>query len=696
MTPTPAFVAVAGVPAWLVALGLAAVGVAVTVAATRSVAGTLRRRAARGARATPMFGLVLVLGWFVLVAVGVVYLAAPTVLDAGTWNAGATALTFGFLSTLVAALAVGGAVALHAGRGFSVRPLALVSAAYPLAYAPAATPHVSGAPVPAFVVGVAEAIPPVAAAYAGLFFLWRRVAAGVDTHVTVDPSPSAPDRDSTAERPVEDVRVVSEAEAEALRTAGYPTVESVRATDPGDLADVDGVDGNTVVAIRDADYVAEATDERPLEDVSGVGPSEAATLRDAGHASTADLRAAGQAELAAVDGVSDALAARITADVGGDDAADEAADDAPKPGRPLADLDALGDRQVEALRAAGYDTVEEARATAAGELQGVFGVGSETVEAIRAAEPADPDAAGGDGSPATGDGATDADDGGADASGDSEASDSEETPSVDWAGLTDERPDVSERFVDAVADVERANVAHVSEAGVLGMQLRFADGREARAHAVDPDDNRADVDTFAGRARGWSQADTHDAVVEVLAWGTDPAPWLARPLDVSGFGDDHRPEALAEQVGVAVAVCDAVRHAGLYGTAHYSLSPSTLFRGDGGVQVGDWGVADALGLRGPDAYAAPEQVGDGDVGTHTTVYRAGATLFWLFAGRAPYDADRDDLAAAVRAGEAPRVDEVADAPADVADAVARAMDPDPARRYDSVHHLSLDVQGGAD
>ncbi|MCG1003948.1 MULTISPECIES: 50S ribosomal protein L32e [Halobacterium] len=54
-----------------------------------------------------------------------------------------------------------------------------------------------------------------------------------------------------------------------------------------------------------------------LEDISGVGPSKAEALREAGYESVEDMRAASQSELADVSGIGNALAARIKADVGG-------------------------------------------------------------------------------------------------------------------------------------------------------------------------------------------------------------------------------------------------------------------------------------------------------------------------------------------------------------------------------------------
>jgi large subunit ribosomal protein L32e len=64
-----------------------------------------------------------------------------------------------------------------------------------------------------------------------------------------------------------------------------------------------------------ADEDTDAPEE--LENVSGVGPSKAEALRDAGYESVEDVQAASQGELADVDGVGNALAARIKADVGG-------------------------------------------------------------------------------------------------------------------------------------------------------------------------------------------------------------------------------------------------------------------------------------------------------------------------------------------------------------------------------------------
>ena len=70
-----------------------------------------------------------------------------------------------------------------------------------------------------------------------------------------------------------------------------------------------------------------------LEGISGVGESKADALREAGYESVEDVQAASQAELAEVEGIGNALAARIKADVGGleidEETEAEIEDDAP-------------------------------------------------------------------------------------------------------------------------------------------------------------------------------------------------------------------------------------------------------------------------------------------------------------------------------------------------------------------------------
>ncbi|MFB6092196.1 MAG: 50S ribosomal protein L32e [Haloquadratum sp.] len=68
---------------------------------------------------------------------------------------------------------------------------------------------------------------------------------------------------------------------------------------------------------NDTDDAENGDEITTLEDISGVGPSKADALREAGYESVDDVKAASQSELADVENVGNALAARIKADVGG-------------------------------------------------------------------------------------------------------------------------------------------------------------------------------------------------------------------------------------------------------------------------------------------------------------------------------------------------------------------------------------------
>jgi large subunit ribosomal protein L32e len=154
-----------------------------------------------------------------------------------------------------------------------------------------------------------------------------------------------------AEAELTELGGVGEETAESLAAAGVETVEHVAATEQEDLQAIEGV--STALAARmkaetagvevsddidaavtdlgeetteeettdGADEDEESTEEADdgiteLEDISGVGEAKADALREAGYDSIDYIQGASQDELANVEGVGMALAARIKADVG--------------------------------------------------------------------------------------------------------------------------------------------------------------------------------------------------------------------------------------------------------------------------------------------------------------------------------------------------------------------------------------------
>jgi large subunit ribosomal protein L32e len=151
--------------------------------------------------------------------------------------------------------------------------------------------------------------------------------------------------EAEAERDLTDIAGVGESMAEKLRDAGFETVEHLRVATEDQLSDVDGIGAALAARIKadvgdvsadSADDSDDATDAgtddadeqvdeyEDLTDISGVGDAKADALRSGGYETVEAVRAASQDELADVEGVGMALAARIKADVGGLEVAEEA------------------------------------------------------------------------------------------------------------------------------------------------------------------------------------------------------------------------------------------------------------------------------------------------------------------------------------------------------------------------------------
>jgi serine/threonine-protein kinase len=116
---------------------------------------------------------------------------------------------------------------------------------------------------------------------------------------------------------------------------------------------------------------------------------------------------------------------------------------------------------------------------------------------------------------------------------------------------------------------------------------------------------------------------------------------------------------LAERLALFLQVCDAVAYAHTRLVVHRDIKPGNiLVNADGEVKLLDFGIAklvDAESTRDvtcdlhmSPAYAAPEQLIGGYIGTATDVYALGVTLFELLTGRLPWTDDGVALATAVR------------------------------------------------
>lgn len=203
-------------------------------------------------------------------------------------------------------------------------------------------------------------------------------------------------------------------------------------------------------------------------------------------------------------------------------------------------------------------------------------------------------------------------------------------------------------------------------------------------------------------------------LVDVVA-GPDDEPLLvldyqegAQPITAAAA---ERQLTVRERVGLFSKVLDALRSAHERGVIHCDLSAANVVvRKDGEPVVIDFGIAKVSWERagtvtvGPRPltyeYASPEQYRGEPLTVRTDIYSAGALLYELVTGSLPHRLDRRDLEACrkavlegeivrpskrVLAGSAPDARSVArHLRGDLDAIVLKALERDPARRYESV------------
>ncbi|TCO43196.1 serine/threonine-protein kinase [Dokdonella fugitiva] len=116
---------------------------------------------------------------------------------------------------------------------------------------------------------------------------------------------------------------------------------------------------------------------------------------------------------------------------------------------------------------------------------------------------------------------------------------------------------------------------------------------------------------------------------------------------------------LRERLELFLQVCDAVAYAHTRLVVHRDIKPANILVGaDGRVKLLDFGIAKLLDQDGgrnttqtlhlSPAYAAPEQLTGGHVGTSTDVHALGVTLFELLTGTLPWSVEGAPMTTALR------------------------------------------------
>jgi eukaryotic-like serine/threonine-protein kinase len=154
--------------------------------------------------------------------------------------------------------------------------------------------------------------------------------------------------------------------------------------------------------------------------------------------------------------------------------------------------------------------------------------------------------------------------------------------------------------------------------------------------------------------------------------------------------------------------CRGLEHAHRHGVVHRDVKPGNLLRSDEGtVKLADFGIAkagDAVSritqvgsVLGTAAYLAPEQAAGEEAGPRSDIYSLGVVAYQLLTGRLPYEAQSlTELALKQQRERPPLLDEaVEDVPHGVAQAVARALQLEPDRRFGSATEFREALAAGA-
>ena len=215
------------------------------------------------------------------------------------------------------------------------------------------------------------------------------------------------------------------------------------------------------------------------------------------------------------------------------------------------------------------------------------------------------------------------------------------------------------------------------------------------------------VERLLKEAETWQQLDSHDHIVSVIDYGSEPLPWIAMEyIDAGHLGERVGDLAIEQALWTAIATTKAVRHAHRRGVAHLDLKPqNVLFRSVEDAwdvpKVADWGLSKQLlehskSVEGMSPhYAAPEQFDSdkyGGTDDITDVYQLGAVFYELFTGQPPFEGKTFEVINKIQSETPTPPSELADVPPELDDILLTALATEKADRYETVIYLRDDLQ----
>lgn len=250
--------------------------------------------------------------------------------------------------------------------------------------------------------------------------------------------------------------------------------------------------------------------------------------------------------------------------------------------------------------------------------------------------------------------------------------------------------------------------------GAFGRVYRAAQpilGREVAIKVVRPElaDDPAFIRRFDGEARVVARLE-HPHIVPLFDYWREPGrAYLVMRYLRGGSAQQllasRGPLPIEVVAGIADEVGSALASAHAAGVVHRDVKPANiLFDEAGSAYLGDFGIAvtstePVTGML-PDgvAYASPELARGGEATARSDVYAFGAVLFELLSGHCPFPVDTPlpEMVERKQRGLPTALTTVRpDLPAALDEVFARALDPEPDRRFPSVVEFVVALHSAA-